>query len=397
MNYDVIIVGGGIIGCATALEIKKRDSHLKVLLLEKEPQLAQHQTGHNSGVIHAGVYYPPGSLKAKFCREGCQATKDFCTEHHIPFKVPGKLIVATNAQEIEWMNTLEKRCQQNQLHVRRLTGEEAQKAQPGLKAEAALFVEESGIVNWVQVCNKYAELAEQAGVSIHCGEAVTRINEKQDSVSVTTTKQKYQAAHLITCAGLHSDKMVALSGQKPEVRIIPFRGEYYRLSSKYDNYFNHLIYPVPYPNMPFLGIHVTPQIAGYNTVGPNAILALAREGYCWRSINLKEVLSLISYPALWKMLLQYKRAIYQELRNSISKNSYAKQLQTYFPDIAASELSAYPAGVRAQAVDANGNLVGDFVFQETKRTLHTCNAPSPAATSSIPISRHIANKFFEKV
>ncbi|PIQ42957.1 MAG: L-2-hydroxyglutarate oxidase [Gammaproteobacteria bacterium CG11_big_fil_rev_8_21_14_0_20_46_22] len=397
MKYDVIIVGGGIVGCATALAILRKDPALKLLLLEKESKLAVHQTGHNSGVIHAGVYYTPGSLKAKFCRQGCDDTKAFCQEHGIPFQVPGKLIVAVNEKELQWMEELIVRCEKNRLTVTRLTPEQIRAQQPGIQALGGFLVAETGIVNWAKVCQKYAELVREMGGEIRLGQTVTGIKETAQSVTVTTQSDRFEAGYLVTCAGLYSDKMVMLSGHKPEVRILPFRGEYYQLVEKYNGYFNHLIYPVPDPDRPFLGVHFTPQVSGIATVGPNAILALSREAYRWRDFNLREAAEIVTYWPLWKMLSQQLGAIVSELKGSISKQRYTKLLQQYFPGIQAGDLKPYPAGVRAQAIDAKGNLVNDFVFTESDRIVHTCNAPSPAATSSLPIGRYIAEKLFDKM
>lgn len=396
MKYDLVIIGGGIVGCATALALLKRDPTLKLAILEKENDIAVHQTGHNSGVIHAGVYYKPGSLKAELCRKGCDATKIFCEEYQIPYKVLGKLIVAKNDNELVWMDGLIERCKKNQLTTERLSADEIKKRQPGLRAVGGFFVEETGIVNWTDVCKKYAEIIKSYGGKIICGQKVISIKETADSVTIKTESDQYEAGYLITCAGLYSDKLVAMSGQTPKIKILPFRGEYYQLAPKYNNYFKHLIYPVPNPKMPFLGVHFTPQISGITTVGPNAILALSREAYRWRNLNIKEAAEILSYPPLWKMLSHHLAAILHEIKGSISKNTYTRLLQEYFPAIQKSDLTPYPAGVRAQAIDAEGNLVDDFIFSESQRIIHTCNAPSPAATSSLPIGEYIADKFFNK-
>lgn len=396
-NYDVIIVGGGIVGLATALKILEKDTNLKMAILEKETQLAYHQTGHNSGVIHAGVYYKPGSLKADFCRKGCQATKAFCNIHNIPYQVPGKLIVATNEKESLWLDDLMINCQKNNLSPIKLTAQEVLQYQPGLKTVGGMFVNETGIVNWALVCQKYAELLTQQNVDIFYGQAVIGIQETLQSVQVITQQQQLECGYLITCAGLHADKLVQLSGQQSPIKIIPFRGEYYQLSDRYKNYFNHLIYPVPNPAMPFLGVHFTPQISGITTVGPNAILALSREGYHWGAIKLTEMMEILTYPAIWKMIRKNYRSIFKELCSSISKKHYLRLLQCYFPAIQMRDLQYYPAGVRAQAMYSDGRLAEDFLFSESKRILHTCHAPSPAATANLPIGHYIAEKFYQLV
>ncbi|OGO95178.1 MAG: hypothetical protein A3F10_01030 [Coxiella sp. RIFCSPHIGHO2_12_FULL_42_15] len=392
MNYDVIIIGAGIVGLATAYQLLNRDPTLKVGVLEKENKPAFHQTGRNSGVIHAGVYYKPGSLKAKFCLEGCRAIKDFCQQHLISYQAIGKIIAAVKPQELSWMADLADRCRQNGLTVEMLTREEARQLQPGLECLSAFFVKETGIVDYQQICHKYAELFQEMGGHIVYGESVVLIRETAQSVMVKTKNQStYQAKFLITCAGLHSDRLVKLSGLKPDFKIIPFRGEYYKLSPRYNHYFRHTIYPVPNPKLPFLGVHFTPQMAGFTTVGPNAVLALAREGYRWRDVNLKDCIESVTFMPMWKMLARHLGPTWHEIFGSVSKNFYLKQIKEFFPQIEKSDLQSHPAGVRAQAVDRQGNLVNDFLFMRTEGVLHTCNAPSPAATSSLPIGRHIVD------
>ena len=397
MTYDVIIVGGGIVGFSTAWQLLKKNKNLKVAVIEKEARPGLHQTGHNSGVIHAGVYYKPGSLKAKYCYAGCHAIKQFCHEHQIPYQELGKLIVALNDKEVDWMHALADRSRQNGLTVEMLKGAEVQKMQPGLRAEAGFYVKESGIIHWQRVCNKYAELFKQLGGEIYFNEQVTAIREASHSVTIKThTGNQYQCSYLITCSGLYSDRLVNMSGLKAPYKIVPFRGEYFKLSEKYSNYFRHLIYPVPNPNLPFLGVHFTPHVDGFTTVGPNAIMAFAREGYSWTKFNIKDTFEILSYFPTWKMLSRNKKATYDELRGSFSKNYYVKQLQQYVPEVSKEDLKPYPAGVRAQAVDRDGKLIEDFLFIESDRILHSCNAPSPAATSSLPIGQHIVDTFYKK-
>ena len=398
ITYDVIIIGGGIIGFSTALQLLQRDQTLRVALLEKESDLGLHQTGHNSGVIHAGVYYQPGSLKAKFCVEGCQAIKAFCTEHHIPFKVLGKLITATNQQELVWMQSLMERCEQNGLTVEKLSIADAQKMQPGLFTAGAFFVKETGIVDWREVCKKYAELFAAKGGHIFYQEKVVSIKESAREVIIRTQTNKIYITHyLITCAGLYADRMVKMNGLKAEFKIIPFRGEYFKLSNHYDHYIRHLIYPVPDPRFPFLGVHFTPQINQLITVGPSAVLALAREGYQWRKINPKDCYEIFSYGPVWKLITGNFKMICDQFRGSVFKRHYLKTAQKYFPAINIQSFKPYPAGVRAQAIGKDGKLIHDFLFMESHRSLHTCNAPSPAATSSLPIGRYIVDKFMAKL
>ncbi len=394
--YDVIIIGGGIIGFSTAFQLLKHDKTLRVAVLEKEPELGLHQTGRNSGVIHAGVYYQPGSLKAQFCLEGCRDIKAFCTEHRIPFKVPGKLITATNQQELIWMQALIERCTQNSLTVEKLSISDTQKMQPGLRTAGAFFVKETGIVNWRQVCKKYAELFEQQGGRIFYEEKVVSITESARDIVTRTNKNVYTSGYLITCAGLYADRLVKMNGLNADFKIVPFRGEYFRLSPAYDEYIKHLIYPVPNPALPFLGVHFTPQITNYVTVGPTAVLAFAREGYTWKKINIKDCAEICTYWPAWKLILKNFSNTIDEFRSSVFKRHYLKTVQKYFPNIKRPDFSRYPAGVRAQAVDKTGKFIQDFLFVESNRSLHTCNAPSPAATSSLPIGRYIVTQFVRK-
>lgn len=398
MNYDVIIIGGGIIGFSTAMQLLERDKDLNVLVLEKEAGPAQHQTGHNSGVIHAGVYYKPGSLKAQFCLEGCRDSKEFCEKYNIPFYVPGKLIVAADTTELERMENLIERCLQNGLTVTKLTAAETAVRQPGIHSVGSFLVKESGIVNWKTVCETYAKLFSDAGGSIHYNSDVVSIEEKENSVRLKTKAgEEYTSNYLVTCSGLHSDRLVKLSGLNPDFKIIPFRGEYYQLSKAYNHYFNHLIYPVADPRLPFLGVHFTPQTSGITTVGPNAVLAFSREAYRWGQMNWKDFCEIVSFPPVWKLVANYFKVSCSEVYGSLSKRHYLKSIHKYFPTIKLEDITRYPAGVRAQAINNKGQFIEDFLFMESDRILHTCNAPSPGATSSLPIGKYIVNKFFEKL
>lgn len=397
MDYDVIIVGGGIIGLSTAYQLLKKNNSLHVAVIEKESTLSFHQTSHNSGVIHAGVYYEPGSLKAKFCHEGNRLTKQFCLEHHIPFKEIGKLIVAKNEFELPRLNMLIERCKSNHIHFEILTDTLTQKSQPGIIASGSIYIPDTGIVNWKQVSQKYAQCFEQLGGKIFLDQRVIDIAEHSSHVVIKTVKRKYKSSYVITCAGLHSDRLVKMSKLRPNFKIIPFRGEYYRLSKQYDPVFRHLIYPVPNPDLPFLGVHFTPQIEGFTTVGPNAVLALAREGYNWFDVNLGDALEILTFFPTWQLIYKYLPATLQELQSSFSKGAYLKRLQDYFPELGREDLIRYPAGIRAQAINEKGEFIHDFWFMETPRILHTCNAPSPAATSSLPIGNYICERFFSTI
>ncbi len=397
-HYDVIIVGGGIVGFSTAMQLLQHDRSLKVAVLEKEASVGFHQTGHNSGVIHAGVYYKPGSLKAKFCIKGNQATTAFCTEHKIPFRVPGKLIVATNDEELEWMHALKERCDANRLTVQMLNRHEVEERQAGINAAGGILVHETGIVNWKTVCQKYAEIYQSLGGDIYFNQTVCGINETNSGVIIhTNTSEKYECGYLITCGGLFSDRLVKLSGINADFKIIPFRGEYYQLDSRYNNFFKHLIYPVPNPALPFLGVHFTPQMSDIVTVGPSALLAFSREGYQWKAFQWGDCWEILSYPGTWKIIKKHFKSTLNELKGSLFKKFYLQAVQKYFPQIVASDLFYYPAGVRAQAVTRSGELIEEFLFKETPRILHTCNAPSPAATSSLPIGEYITEIFIKKL
>lgn len=391
-HYDIVIIGAGIVGCATALQLIRKNPRLSILILEKERKIAQHQTGHNSGVIHAGVYYKPHSLKAQFCRLGCQNTKDFCDEYGIPYQVPGKLIVAMNEQELIWMKDIVERCIQNRISFEKLNETDVRRFHADLNSVGGLYFPETGIVDWSKVCEKYLELSLNKNVDVLFDQKVISIKEHVSFVQISTANRRVDCGFLITCAGLHADRMVRLSGHKPPMKIIPFRGEYYRLSPRFKGYFKHLIYPVPHPGRPFLGIHFTPQMSGITTVGPNAILALSREGYHFRDMNFKDASEILSYFPLWKVLIKNYKGLWDELRTSISQSHYIRQLKKYIPQIEISDLCPHPAGVRAQAVNSKGEFVEDFLFIESERMLHTCNAPSPAATSSLPIGDYIAEK-----
>jgi L-2-hydroxyglutarate oxidase len=392
MVSDYCVIGGGIVGLATAMKILEMEPDASLVLLEKEAQLAKHQTGHNSGVIHAGIYYAPGSLKARLCREGARATKDFCEEHGIPYDTCGKLLVATNGLELQRMEALIGRADQNQINVRRLSGEELKDREPNITGLGAIFVEETGIVDYKLVCEGMAGVLERAGAAIELGVTVDGIRETGNAVVVTAGDRSWQAAKLIVCGGLQSDRLARMAGIKTGHQIVPFRGEYYRLPAEKNQIVRHLIYPIPDPDLPFLGVHLTRMIDGSVTVGPNAVLGFAREGYPKLSFNLTDVMEYVRFPGFWKTMRQHLQHGITEMRNSIFKSGYLEQCRKYCPSLKLDDLLPYEAGIRAQAVMRDGTLVHDFLFLETARMLHVCNAPSPAATSAIPIGAMIAEK-----
>ena len=392
-DADVIVIGGGIIGASTAMQLTERYPSLKVLVLEKEDTLAVHQSGHNSGVIHAGVYYAPGSLKADFCRRGAAATYAFSRRHDIRFEQCGKLIVATHALEVRRLKDLFERCRQNQLQPQWLDRNELTREEPRIVGEAAIRVPSSGIADYPAVTRAMANVARENGATLLLGQEVTGMSEDENGVSVTTTQAHFRAKHAIVCAGLMADRLARLCKLDVDFRIVPFRGEYYRLPASKNDIVRHLIYPVPDPALPFLGVHLTRMIGGYVTVGPNAVLAMAREGYRWRDIDMGDLAEMATFGGFWKMLKRYGPSGISEVRNSLWKSGYLALCRKYCPELSLDDLEPYPAGVRAQAVSSAGALIHDFLIRPSKRSLHVCNAPSPAATSALPIGEYLVDAF----
>ncbi|EJL06032.1 L-2-hydroxyglutarate oxidase [Pseudomonas chlororaphis] len=392
MIYDYCIIGGGIVGLATAMALLERQPGASLLILEKENVLARHQTGHNSGVIHAGIYYAPGSLKADLCKRGAQATKDFCTEHGIRFEVCGKLLVASTPLEVERMHALYERSQQNGLKVERLDAQELQRREPNIVGLGGLFLDATGIVDYRQVCEAMARVIQKAGGEVHLQTTVRAIAETADKVTISSDDKVWSARQLVACAGLQSDRLAALAGVRIDHQIIPFRGEYFRLPAAKNAIVNHLIYPIPDPELPFLGVHLTRMIDGSVTVGPNAVLGLGRENYRKFSINWRDVAEYAAFPGFWKTIWNNLGSGTTEMKNSLFKRGYLEQCRKYCPSLEVADLLPYEAGIRAQAVMRDGTLVHDFLFAETPRMVHVCNAPSPAATSAIPIGQMIAER-----
>lgn len=391
MIYDFAVVGGGIVGVSAAMHILERYPGRSLLLLEKENSLAQHQTGRNSGVIHAGVYYAPGSLKARFCREGAEATMRFCREHQIAFDQCGKLLVATDELELTRMDALQARCAANQIEVQRLNAAELNQREPHIVGKGALLVAATGIVDYKAVTRAMADVTRSRGGEIRFGEQVESLEESQ-VVTIGTSGGRYQARTVVVCAGLMADRMAQLCGLADDFRIVPFRGEYFRLPQRFDQIVKHLIYPIPDPSLPFLGVHLTRMIGGYVTVGPSAVLSFAREGYSRVSFNPMDTLRMFGFPGFWRVARAHLRTAVREQINSWSKSGYAQLCRKYCPEITPSDLLPYPSGVRAQAVGRSGELIHDFLIRKSARTVHVCNAPSPAATSAIPIGRHIVGE-----
>jgi len=396
MKYDFIIIGGGIVGLSTAWQLQQRHRDARILLLEKETEPAQHQTGHNSGVIHAGVYYEPGSLKSRFCKEGAEATFAFCRENKLPFDQTGKLLVATNNTELDRMHQLFSRCEENELNPELLSAGQLHELEPSVSGVGAFLVRESGIVSFPGICRELARQFIERGGTVRFSTRVTALSESPSEVLVQSGRGNFTANQLIVCAGLMADRMARMQGLDIGFRIIPFRGEYYRLRPELNNLTRHLIYPIPDPALPFLGVHLTRMIDGSITVGPNAVQGWKREGYGAINFSLRDTTEIVTFPGFWKLARDNYRHGVHETWNSLWKRGYLRQVQKYCPQIELQDLLPHPAGIRAQAVLPDGTMLHDFLFEETPRSLHVCNAPSPAATSAIPIGQYICNKLEEK-
>lgn len=392
MNFDFCIIGGGIVGLATALEILALEPRASLVVLEKEAGPGTHQTGHNSGVIHSGLYYKPGSLKAKLCREGSMRMKEFCRDNGIAFETPGKLIVATTPLELSRMDGLSLNATANGIAFEMLDQDQLVRLEPNITGLGAIRVPEAGIVDYRKVCEAMARRIQEGGGSIRFGACVDRIEESDTGVSVFCGKDFVRASRLAVCGGLQADRLAAMADIAMDHQIVPFRGEYYQVAQAKRNIVRHMIYPVPDPSLPFLGIHLTPMIDGSLTVGPNAVLGFSREGYAKLSVDLRDMATYARFPGFWKTIATNLRPALSELGNSLSKRRYLAQCRKYCPSLEMSDLSPYRAGIRAQAVARDGTLVHDFLFKETPRSVHVINAPSPAATSSLPIGRMIAEK-----
>lgn len=388
--FDVAVVGGGIVGTATAMAILKR-RRLSLAVIEKEPRLAAHQTGNNSGVIHSGLYYKPGSLKARNCTTGREALLRFCEEHGIPAERCGKVVVATSAAQAPALEELQRRGEANGLTgIRRLGPQEIREIEPNAAGVAGLFVPQTGIVDYVRVTEAYADEVRRSGGEVMLSAPVRRIVRDGPGMVLETGRGAVRCRFLINCAGLHSDRMARLAGVDPGVRIVPFRGEYYELIEQRQHLVKNLIYPVPNPEFPFLGVHFTRKIGSGAEAGPNAVLAFKREGYSRWSFSARDTLSTFAFPGFWRMAGSYWRMGLAECWRSFNKRAFVRALQALLPEIAADDLKVGGAGVRAQALDRSGKLLDDFRIVEAERQVHVLNAPSPAATASISIGEAIA-------
>ena len=392
-RYDVLIVGAGIVGLATAMALNRRRPDLKIVVLDKENVVAAHQTGNNSGVIHAGIYYAPGSLKAKLSTEGMNSMIQFCEEHDLPYELCGKVIVALTPEELPRLEELHRRGIANGVSgLKTISAEEIKEYEPHSAGIAGLWSPRTGIVDYKAVSRTYAEIVQAGGGEIRLNTQVTGIDQRDDELVVQTSQGDYHARYLVNCAGLQSDLIAQMLGDTEGLRIVPFRGEYYELSPTSQHLVRGLIYPVPDPTFPFLGVHFTKKIGGSVEAGPNAVLAFAREGYRKSDIDLGHILSLVTYPGMWRLAAKYWRTGLGEMYRSWNKGAFANALQKLVPEITAADLTPGGVGIRAQAMDAKGNLLSDFHFLDTPNAIHVLNAPSPAATASIPIGQTIASR-----
>lgn len=394
--HDFCVIGGGIVGLATALTLLQRRPGASVVVVEKEADVAAHQTGHNSGVIHAGIYYQPGSRKAVFCKEGAAWTRRFCDEHGIAYRNTGKLIVATDDLEVERMEALHARALVNELDVELIDAAELTRREPSITGRGAIFLRSTGIVDYRQVCRTMADEVADQGGTVRLGCRVVGITERSSRVEVDVqhgdARERILAGQLVVCGGIQADRLAELAGLEPDFRMVPFRGEYYRLRPELNTIVNTLIYPVPDPSLPFLGVHLTPMMDGGVTVGPNAVLGFAREGYPKLSVNAADVRDMLGFSGFWKLARTQLRTGIAEQWDSLYRPGYLKRVQKYCPQLKASDFRPEEAGIRAQAVRADGTMIEDFHFLTTDRMLHVANAPSPAATSAMPIARHLADQ-----
>lgn len=394
--YDITVIGGGIVGVATALSLQKQFPGTDILLIEKESRFAAHQTGHNSGVIHAGVYYSPGSLKATFCRQGSAATMAFCRKHGIPFRQCGKLLVAVTPIEFKRMQALKNRCIQNRIQVFELDRQELVRMEPRVQGLGALLVPATGICDFAAITRKMAALFLTRGGRIQMGHPVTRLSETRDLVTVDTPTRRFTTRYLVACAGSMADRLAKMMHSDIDFSILPFRGEYYQLPDHRSGIVSRLIYPVPDPDLPFLGVHLTPMIDGRITVGPNAVLGFHREGYGRFNADVTDIADMVSFPGFWKVMTRHLWSGICEQKDSLWKPGYLARVRKYCPSLTLADLRPCPPGIRAQAVTRNGDLVHDFLFAWTPRSLHVCNAPSPAATSAIPIGQYLRDRVMER-
>ncbi len=393
-NYEVdfAVIGGGIVGLATAWQLQQRHADARLCLIEKEPAVGQHQSGRNSGVLHSGIYYKPGSLKAVTCRAGKKLMEEFCSAEGIPFELCGKIIVALDDLEVDRLDAIYEKGQANGVQCAKIDAKQIREIEPHAAGIEAIHVPEAGIVDYPAVCDRLAQKLNAAGNNVLLKQEVRGIHAGARDVVITTSQSKITARKVVTCGGLYSDRLVRLSGMTPPAKIVPFRGEYYELNEERRSLCRNLIYPVPDPKFPFLGVHFTRMIHGEVECGPNAVLALAREGYSWGHIRLGDLAESLSYGGFLKLATQYWKTGLGEVHRSLSKAAFVRALSRLIPELKSADLKPCRAGVRAQAVSKDGKLVDDFLWVTTERLLHVCNAPSPAATASLEIGRLIVER-----
>jgi L-2-hydroxyglutarate oxidase len=394
-TFDHVVVGGGIVGAATAWMLTRRHPGRRVLLLDKEPEFGRHQTGHNSGVIHSGIYYTPGSLKADLCRAGAAATEQFAEEHGIPWRRIGKLLVATDERELAAMQVLAERASVNQIDATVLSGAELREREPHVAGLGALFVPATGITDYGAINRRLAALVEEAGGTLMRDTRVLGIRETAQEVVLSTSRGDVGGSHVVFCAGVQADRVAAMAGIDVDFAMVPFRGEYYDVRPERADLVDTLVYPIPDPELPFLGVHLTPTVDGGLNVGPNAVLGLSREGYPKFSFDRRDFRDIVTFPGMWHVARANMRTGVREMRNSLSKRGYLRLCRKYCPELRLEDLTPREAGIRAQAVMRDGSFVHDFLLRDTPRTLHVVNAPSPAATSALPIAGLIVDRVDE--
>jgi (S)-2-hydroxyglutarate dehydrogenase len=395
-TYDYAVIGGGIVGLSTSMQLAQQYPRARILMLEKEASPALHQTGRNSGVIHSGIYYKPGSYKAKFARAGSSSMVDFCQEHDIPHEVCGKVIVATQEKERQGLDNLFQRGRQNGLPVRKISPQELNEIEPHVRCVAGIHVPTTGITNYRNVSQKYLELFLQQGGQAMFENEVRQIIDRGRTHLIETTKGEFEAKFLVNCAGLYSDRITRLAGKDPGIKIVPFRGEYYELAPSKRHLVKTLIYPVPNPDFPFLGVHFTRMIDGSVHCGPNAVLAFKREGYKKTDFNLRDFCETMSYRGFWRLARKNFGEGMKEIYRSVNKAAFVHSLQQLIPEVEAADLVPCEAGVRAQALLNDGRLVDDFLIVRGQNALHVCNAPSPGATASLEIGKAIVAQISQR-
>lgn len=390
--YEFVIIGGGIVGLSTGMALATHYPNARIVVLEKESDWACHQSGHNSGVIHSGIYYKPGSLKAELCRNGSRSMLSFCREHDIDYEVCGKVIVASEPKELPLLDSLYRRGLENGLRVKKISAREVSEIEPHVSCLAGIHVPTTAITDYRQVCRKFGELISARGVRLELNTKVEKISNISTGQAIETNNGVYETRFVINCTGLHSDRVAKMGHVDPKVRIIPFRGEYYELKPEKRYLVKNLIYPVPDPDFPFLGVHFTRLIDGSIHAGPNAVLSLKREGYMKTDFSLRDFAEVIGYKGFWKLASKHAGQGIQEMIRSFSKPAFVRSLQKLIPEINAEDLVPTHAGIRAQAVLNSGELVDDFLIIKSRNAVHVCNAPSPAATSSIEIGKAIVEQ-----